>query len=37
MVEGESIVTVTKKSQATIPKALRKKHRIGKKVLVIDT
>ncbi|AIF82341.1 looped-hinge helix DNA binding domain, AbrB family [Candidatus Nitrososphaera evergladensis SR1] len=35
--EGESIVTVTKKGQATIPKALRKKHRIGKKVLVIDT
>jgi AbrB family looped-hinge helix DNA binding protein len=35
--EGETIVTVTKKGQATIPKALRKKHRIGKKVLVIDT
>lgn len=36
-VEGETVVTVTKKGQATIPKALRKKHHIGKKVLVIDT
>lgn len=36
-VENETIVTVTKKGQATIPKALRKKHRIGKKVIVIDT
>jgi AbrB family looped-hinge helix DNA binding protein len=33
----ETTVTVTKKGQATIPKALRKKHKIGKKVLVIDT
>lgn len=33
----ETIVTVTKKGQATIPKALREKHNIGKKVLVIDT
>jgi bifunctional DNA-binding transcriptional regulator/antitoxin component of YhaV-PrlF toxin-antitoxin module len=33
----ETIVTVTKKGQATIPKALRKKHKIGKKVLAIDT
>lgn len=33
----EMIVTVTKKGQATIPKALRTKHRIGKKALVLDT
>jgi AbrB family looped-hinge helix DNA binding protein len=31
------IVTVTKKGQATIPSKLRKKHKIGRKVLVIDT
>ena len=31
------VVTVTKKGQATIPKALRAKHRIGKKALVLDT
>jgi AbrB family looped-hinge helix DNA binding protein len=37
MEEEGTIVTVTKKGQATIPKAFRKKHRIGKKVLVIDT
>jgi len=30
-------VTVTKKGQATIPSQLRKKHKIGRKVLVIDT
>jgi len=30
-------VTVTKKGQATIPSKLRTKHKIGKKVLVIDT
>ena len=30
------IVTVTRKGQATIPKALRDKHGVGKKVLVID-
>lgn len=34
---AETIVTVTKKGQATIPKKLREKHRIGKKVLAIDT
>lgn len=32
-----NIVTVTKKGQATIPKKLRKKHNIGKKVLAVDT
>ena len=31
------IVTVTKKGQATIPSQLRRKHKIGRKVLVIDT
>lgn len=33
----ETIVTITRKGQATIPKALRKKHKMGKKVLAIDT
>jgi AbrB family looped-hinge helix DNA binding protein len=33
----QAIVTVTKKGQATIPSQLRKKHKIGRKVLVIDT
>lgn len=33
----ETIVTVTKKGQATIPKDLREKHKIGKKVIVVDT
>jgi AbrB family looped-hinge helix DNA binding protein len=32
-----TIVTVTRKGQATIPAALRKKHGIGRKVLVVDT
>jgi AbrB family looped-hinge helix DNA binding protein len=32
-----AIVTVTSKGQATIPSRLRKKHNIGRKVLVIDT
>lgn len=31
------MVTVTKKGQATIPKNLREKHKIGKKAFVIDT
>ena len=31
------MVTVTKKGQATIPKSLREKHKIGKKALVVDT
>ena len=31
------IVTVTRKGQATIPVRLRKKHKIGRKVLVVDT
>jgi len=30
-------VSVTKKGQATIPSRLRKKHKIGRKVLVVDT
>jgi AbrB family looped-hinge helix DNA binding protein len=34
---AETVVTVTKKGQATIPKKLRQKHGIGKKVLAIDT
>jgi bifunctional DNA-binding transcriptional regulator/antitoxin component of YhaV-PrlF toxin-antitoxin module len=33
----EAIVTVTRKGQATIPVHLRRKHKIGRKVLVIDT
>ena len=33
----QAIVTVTKKGQATIPSKLRKKHKIGRKVLVVDT
>ena len=33
----EVISTVTEKGQATIPKALREKHGIGRKVLVVDT
>ena len=34
---AEAIVTVTKKGQATIPVHLRKKHKIGRRVLVVDT
>ena len=34
---NEAVVTVTKKGQATIPKAMREKHRFGRKVLAIDT
>jgi len=33
----EILVTVTKKGQATIPKELRDKHHMGKKILVVDT
>jgi bifunctional DNA-binding transcriptional regulator/antitoxin component of YhaV-PrlF toxin-antitoxin module len=33
----QAIVTVTKKGQATIPVRLRRKHKIGRKVLVVDT
>lgn len=33
----ETIVTVTKKGQATIPKSFREKHGIGKKALAVDT
>lgn len=32
-----TIVTVTKKGQATIPKKLREKHGIRRKVVVVDT
>lgn len=31
------VVTVTKKGQATIPKRMRDRHGIGRKVLVEDT
>ena len=31
------VVTVTKKGQPTIPKAMRERHKIGRKTLVIDT
>lgn len=34
---SQAIVTVTKKGQATIPKTMRDRHRIGRKALVIDT
>ncbi|SRR6266571_360057 len=33
----EVVSTVTKKGQATIPKAFRERHGIGRKVLVVDT
>jgi bifunctional DNA-binding transcriptional regulator/antitoxin component of YhaV-PrlF toxin-antitoxin module len=33
----ETIITVTKKGQATIPKNLREKHKIGKKAIAVDT
>lgn len=34
---SNAIVTVTKKGQATIPKAMRDRHKIGRKALVVDT
>ena len=34
---AEMVVTVTKKGQATIPKKMRERHGIGRKVLVEDT
>lgn len=34
---SQAIVTVTKKGQATIPRKMRDKHKIGRKALVIDT
>jgi bifunctional DNA-binding transcriptional regulator/antitoxin component of YhaV-PrlF toxin-antitoxin module len=34
---SEAVVTVTKKGQATIPKGMRDRHKIGRKALVIDT
>ncbi|MDG7000363.1 MAG: AbrB/MazE/SpoVT family DNA-binding domain-containing protein [Nitrososphaerota archaeon] len=34
---SKAIVTVTKKGQATIPKKMRVRHKIGKKALVVDT
>src|ERR1700730_17416677 len=33
----KEVVTVTKKGQATIPKSMRERHRIGRKVLAVDT
>lgn len=33
----DTIVTVTSKGQATIPKKMREKHKIGRKALVVDT
>jgi antitoxin PrlF len=36
MVMNARIVTVTRKGQATIPKEMREKHGVGKKVLVVD-
>ncbi len=33
----EVVVSVTKKGQATIPSKLRRKHGIGRRVLVVDT
>jgi bifunctional DNA-binding transcriptional regulator/antitoxin component of YhaV-PrlF toxin-antitoxin module len=33
----QAIVTVTSKGQATIPKSMRDKHKIGRKALVVDT
>ena len=33
----EVVSTVTEKGQATIPKAFRERHGIGRKVLVLDT
>jgi len=35
--ETTTIVTVTKKGQATIPKSMRERHKIGRKALVLDT
>lgn len=34
---AEAVVSVTKKGQATIPKKMRERHRIGRKALVLDT
>ena len=34
---AQAVVTVTKKGQATIPKSMRVRHKIGRKALVIDT
>jgi len=34
---SEAVVAVTKKGQATIPKLMRERHKIGSKALVIDT
>lgn len=31
------VVSVTKKGQATIPKSMRERHGIGRKVLMVDT
>ena len=38
MIESKpKIVGITKKGQATIPADLRRKHKLGKKALVVDT
>jgi len=34
---AQAVVTVTRKGQATIPKRMRERHRIGRKALVEDT
>ena len=34
---AETIVTVTKKGQATIPKKMREKHKITRKAIAVDT
>jgi len=34
---AESVVTVTKKGQTTIPKKMRERHGIGRKALAVDT
>jgi len=33
---NSKVVTVTRKGQATIPKAMRERHKIGEKVLAVD-
>ena len=33
----QEVVSVTKKGQATIPKSMRERHRLGRKVLAVDT
>jgi len=33
---NSKVVTVTRKGQATIPKAMRERHKIGQKALAVD-